>query len=124
MLQDNVCSSVDIVADVLGATITDLGAKGAEALHNVSSAHDEAAGDKIQAGVSTLTAAGGSLFTGVLKGTCDVVECLGIAIPDLSNAAKNGIDAEVLLADMVRACVRACVRASGRRERFRQNHFP
>lgn len=110
MLADNVCSSVDIVADVLGATITDLGSKGADALHNATSDED------IHAVVSTLTAAGGDLFTGVLKGTCDVVECLGVVLPDLSNAARNGIDAEVLLADLDAALVpdgegKACVDA-------------
>merc|ERR1719181_360961 len=98
MLKDNVCGSVDVVADVLGATITDLGAKGAEAAKGATK--DDETGETVHKGISSLTQAGGNLFSGVLKGTCAVFECVGIAIPDLSNAAKNGIDAKLLLEDL------------------------
>merc|ERR1719261_1874727 len=101
MLSDNVCGSVDLVADILGATAVNLGADAGEAVAEVVAGSDAAAeagldGDTAGNAVTELSAAGAGLFSDVLKGSCDVLECAGAVMPELANAARDFDPVEIV----------------------------
>lgn len=94
MLSNNVCGSVDIVADILGATTANLGAEAGDAVADAIAESDAAIeagidGDAAGNTLTELSAAGADLFSDVLKGSCDVLECAGAVMPELANAARD-----------------------------------
>lgn len=103
MLEDNVCGSVDIVADILGSTASNLGEEAGEAVAGAIAGSDVAAdasvdGDAAGTTVSEIFATGADLFSGVLKGSCDVLECAGAVMPPLANAARDFDPTEIVAA--------------------------
>jgi hypothetical protein len=109
MLEGNACGHVDTVADVLGATLADLGSKSATAAGDAAAkaTNETQDGATVQAAVQTLTAGGATLFSGALKGACDVMQCAGIAAPSLANAVRDGLDPKQILVDLDEAIVTA-----------------